>query len=44
MTRETKAGLLSSEPDPLSKGQRPRPSNAILRKIRVKVKTKITQI
>ena len=26
MTRETKAGLLSSEPDPLSKGQRPRPS------------------
>ena len=26
MTRVTKAGLLSSEPDPLSKGQRPRPS------------------
>ena len=27
MTRETKAGLLSSEPDPLSQGQRPRPSS-----------------
>ncbi len=24
MTRETEAGLLSSEPDPLAKGQRPR--------------------
>ncbi len=38
MTRETKAGLLSSEPDPLSKGQRPHPSALILCKKGMKVK------
>ena len=41
MTRETKAGLLSSEPDPLSKGQRPHPSDLYSTKNRAKSQDKI---
>ena len=40
MTRETKAGLLSSEPDPLSQGQRPRPSTRYSMKKRAKSQDK----
>lgn len=41
MTRNTKGGLLSSEPDPITKDCRPHLSAFILRKSVMKVKTKM---
>ena len=38
MTREREAGLLPSEPDPLTKGQRPRPCAKIVPNLAYKVK------